>query len=325
MATVEERVNAVTARVLRLDPERDQAGAQLHRATWAPRASSRSSWWPCSRRSSASRWTRTPPCRCTTVGERGRVHRQGLQGAGRGSVSTEISGRRARDIAKREIIDEGASMSKTIASHPLVDATEPNLLEDIVRLRPAAADPLRRARSSSTSTASRWSSIPQALKTRDIVITDTTFRDGQQARPPYTVDQMVHIYDLLAQAGRAQRRHPPDRVLPLHQERPRDARPLPRAGPPLSRVHRLDPRRQGRLPPGPGGRAEGDRHAHQLLRLPHLPQAQVQEPPGVHGPLLRGGRRRVRGGRPAALPPGGRHPGRHRRLRPALRRAADAR
>jgi isopropylmalate/homocitrate/citramalate synthase len=28
-------------------------------------------------------------------------------------------------------------------------------------------------------------------------ITDTTFRDGQQAREPYTVEQIVHIYDLL--------------------------------------------------------------------------------------------------------------------------------
>ncbi len=121
---------------------------------------------------------------------------------------------------------------------------------------------------------------PQPLAGRDIVITDTTFRDGQQARPPYTVEQMVHIYDLLAKLGGPQRRHPPDRVLPLHQERPRDARPLPRAGAPLSRVHRLDPRRQGRLPPGPGGGPEGDRHADQLLRLPHLPQAQVQEPQG---------------------------------------------
>ncbi len=42
---------------------------------------------------------------------------------------------------------------------------------------------------------------PKDMKTRDIVITDTTFRDGQQARPPYTVDQMVHIYDLLAKLG----------------------------------------------------------------------------------------------------------------------------
>ncbi|MBP1624793.1 MAG: histone-lysine N-methyltransferase, partial [Acidobacteria bacterium] len=31
----------------------------------------------------------------------------------------------------------------------------------------------------------------------DIWITDTTFRDGQQARPPYNVDDVVHIFDLL--------------------------------------------------------------------------------------------------------------------------------
>jgi len=34
-----------------------------------------------------------------------------------------------------------------------------------------------------------------------MVITDTTFRDGQQARPPYTAEQIVHIYDLLHQLG----------------------------------------------------------------------------------------------------------------------------
>lgn len=28
-------------------------------------------------------------------------------------------------------------------------------------------------------------------------ITDTTFRDGQQARPPYTPEQILHVYDLL--------------------------------------------------------------------------------------------------------------------------------
>lgn len=31
----------------------------------------------------------------------------------------------------------------------------------------------------------------------DIWITDTTFRDGQQSRVPYTTKQMVHIYDKL--------------------------------------------------------------------------------------------------------------------------------
>ena len=42
--------------------------------------------------------------------------------------------------------------------------------------------------------------VPQATPER-IWITDTTFRDGQQARAPYTLDQIVHLYDLLAQLG----------------------------------------------------------------------------------------------------------------------------
>jgi len=33
---------------------------------------------------------------------------------------------------------------------------------------------------------------------KEVWITDTTFRDGQQARPPYTVEQIVEIYKLLA-------------------------------------------------------------------------------------------------------------------------------
>lgn len=32
---------------------------------------------------------------------------------------------------------------------------------------------------------------------KDIWITDTTFRDGQQARPPYKPEQILHVYDLL--------------------------------------------------------------------------------------------------------------------------------
>ena len=31
----------------------------------------------------------------------------------------------------------------------------------------------------------------------EFYITDTTFRDGQQARPPYTVQQIVDLYALL--------------------------------------------------------------------------------------------------------------------------------
>jgi hypothetical protein len=32
---------------------------------------------------------------------------------------------------------------------------------------------------------------------KDIWITDTTFRDGQQSRPPYTPQQIVDIYDFM--------------------------------------------------------------------------------------------------------------------------------
>ena len=35
----------------------------------------------------------------------------------------------------------------------------------------------------------------------DIWITDTTFRDGQQSRAPYTTDQIVRIYDYLHKLG----------------------------------------------------------------------------------------------------------------------------
>jgi isopropylmalate/homocitrate/citramalate synthase len=42
--------------------------------------------------------------------------------------------------------------------------------------------------------------VAQALP-GDIWITDTTFRDGQQARAPYSVEQIVHLYDLLNELG----------------------------------------------------------------------------------------------------------------------------
>jgi len=42
---------------------------------------------------------------------------------------------------------------------------------------------------------------PADLLKRDIHITDTTFRDGQQARPPYTVEQIEQLYDMLSKLG----------------------------------------------------------------------------------------------------------------------------
>lgn len=42
---------------------------------------------------------------------------------------------------------------------------------------------------------------PKEAVKRDLCITDTTFRDGQQARPPYTVEQIAHLYEFLSRLG----------------------------------------------------------------------------------------------------------------------------
>lgn len=91
-------------------------------------------------------------------------------------------------------------MSDMIKTFPLRDATEPNLLEETFDY---GLPPLIRFDGPIVEyiDGQPVEFDPQDLKTRDICITDTTFRDGQQARPPYTIDQMVHIYDLLARLG----------------------------------------------------------------------------------------------------------------------------
>ena len=91
-------------------------------------------------------------------------------------------------------------MSAQIKNHPLINTTEPNLLEgtfnyslpplikfdgpiiEYIDGKPVEFD-------------------PKSLLKRDIFITDTTFRDGQQARPPYSVEQMVRIYDMISKLG----------------------------------------------------------------------------------------------------------------------------
>lgn len=42
---------------------------------------------------------------------------------------------------------------------------------------------------------------PSLAPARELLVTDTTFRDGQQARPPYTVEQIVSIFKFLARLG----------------------------------------------------------------------------------------------------------------------------
>ena len=42
---------------------------------------------------------------------------------------------------------------------------------------------------------------PKEATRRELVISDTTFRDGQQARPPYTVEQTVKLVEMLSRLG----------------------------------------------------------------------------------------------------------------------------
>ena len=88
-------------------------------------------------------------------------------------------------------------MSKVKKKHPLADSKRPNLVEDIF---PYSLPPLIHLEGPVTEIIDGKSVEFDfgAVKDRPIYITDTTFRDGQQARPPYTLEQMVKIYDLLA-------------------------------------------------------------------------------------------------------------------------------
>ncbi|MFQ6036427.1 MAG: 2-isopropylmalate synthase [Sedimentisphaerales bacterium] len=88
-------------------------------------------------------------------------------------------------------------MSKVKKQHRLIDAEKPNLIEEIF---PYHLPPLIRFESP---VIEYIDGKPVefdfgAVKDRQLLITDTTFRDGQQARPPYTVEQIVRIYDLLS-------------------------------------------------------------------------------------------------------------------------------
>src|SRR3954468_14013732 len=87
-----------------------------------------------------------------------------------------------------------------IKKHPLVNTTEANLMEDTFNPN---MPPLIKFESPITEIidGKPVTFDPRLVKQRDIFITDTTFRDGQQARPPYTIEQMVKVYDLLSKLG----------------------------------------------------------------------------------------------------------------------------
>ena len=72
--------------------------------------------------------------------------------------------------------------------YALQDVDEPNLYRDLFPYTEAPKIPFNHRR------------VPIGMP-EDIWITDTTFRDGQQSRAPYTVKQMVDLYKFMAKLG----------------------------------------------------------------------------------------------------------------------------
>ena len=72
--------------------------------------------------------------------------------------------------------------------YSLQDVEEPNLYRDIYPYTDVPKIPFNHRR------------VPISMP-KDIWITDTTFRDGQQSRAPYTTEQIVDLYKLLAKLG----------------------------------------------------------------------------------------------------------------------------
>ena len=83
---------------------------------------------------------------------------------------------------------------------PLVEVQEPRLFEDIFEYE-SVPNIVFTGKIYDDLDGKTIEFDPASVKTRDICISDTTFRDGQQSRPPYTVDQIETLYDHMARLG----------------------------------------------------------------------------------------------------------------------------
>ncbi|NLK20669.1 MAG: 2-isopropylmalate synthase [Epulopiscium sp.] len=79
-------------------------------------------------------------------------------------------------------------LERTEFTYPLQDIKEPNLYRNLFNYEEVPK------------IAFNHRHVPINMPS-EIWITDTTFRDGQQSRQPYTTEQIVHIYDLLHKLG----------------------------------------------------------------------------------------------------------------------------
>lgn len=114
---------------------------------------------------------------------------------------------------------------------------------------------------------------------KEIWITDTTFRDGQQSRAPYTTEQIVTIYDYLHRLGGP---NGMVRACEFFLQQKGQGRGLQVYGKrvSVSGGDELDPGEQGGFPPGEGDRHEGDRYSGELLRLSYFHETEDDQKTG---------------------------------------------
>jgi isopropylmalate/homocitrate/citramalate synthase len=84
--------------------------------------------------------------------------------------------------------------------YPLVDVSKPNLIKDTF---PYSLPPMIQFEGTIKETidGKEIEFDPGSVLKRDIHITDTTFRDGQQSRPPYSIEQITNIFKMLSRLG----------------------------------------------------------------------------------------------------------------------------
>jgi isopropylmalate/homocitrate/citramalate synthase len=80
---------------------------------------------------------------------------------------------------------------------PLQEVASPRLFEDVFPHTEPPRIPLDGV-VTATINGKGYSADLATVKDRNLFITDTTFRDGQQARAPYTIDQIVHLFELMS-------------------------------------------------------------------------------------------------------------------------------
>jgi len=93
-------------------------------------------------------------------------------------------------ITKLNVIQKQTLLKPKITSYEIEDVSEPNLLRDMFPYTEVPKIYFDY-------------NIVQMQPASDLYITDTTFRDGQQARPPYTPDQILCLFDFLHKLGGA--------------------------------------------------------------------------------------------------------------------------